>query len=292
MCPLSEDPRGRAQGRSQLRHGPRGFRGLTDGGGRVRHGAAQREGFPDREHDRVQRGPGRQPGGGGLGGHRPVVGDGRRRLGREVEDHAVQVGARDSVDHAVMHLRDQGPAALGESFGHPVLPQRVIAVEPLRHHPGHQIGELLVPAGRRQSGAPDVVPDIEVRVLHPDRPSEAERHRAQLVAVARDPRQAPGQVSQEFLMGGCWSLEHRDRGDRHRHVRVSVLRIDKHGVQRVQPVHDGLLTRPRRARRMLEKSSLTSMVGRAAPAGPGLSSWPAGTFGSRRWLCVRCVWQG
>jgi len=159
---------------------------------------------------------------------------------------------------------------------------RVIAVEPLRHHPGHQIGELLVPAGRRQSGAPDVVPDIEVRVLHPDRSSEAERHRAKLVAVARDPRQAPGQVSQKFLMGRCWSLEHRDRGDRHRYVRVSVLRIDKHGVQRVQPVHDGLLTRPRRARRMLEKSSLTSMVGRAAPAGPGPSSWPTGTFGSRR----------
>ena len=115
-----------------------------------------------------------------------TYGGGRwRRLGREVEDHAVQIGAGDPVDHAVMDLGDQRPAILGESFDHPVLPQRVIAVEPLRHHPRHQLGELLVAAGLRQGGPADVIAEIKVRVVHPDRPPEAERHRAEFPAVKR-----------------------------------------------------------------------------------------------------------
>ena len=195
---------------------------------------------------------------------RPRPGRRRRRrgLGREVEDHAVQVGAGDPVDHAVVHLGNQRPAIPGESLDDPVLPQRVIAVEPLGHHPGHQVGELLVSPGRRQGGPPDVITKIEVRVLNPDRPPEAERHRAKLLPVTGHERQAPGEVGEHLLMRWRRTLEHGDRRDRHRDVRVRVLRVDERGVQRVQPVHDG---------------PLPSRAGLAAPAaGLGHTMIPSG----------------
>ena len=58
-----------------------------------------------------------------------------------------------------------------------------------------------VAAGRWQGGPPDVVTEIEMRVIDPDRSSEPERHRVQFLPVARHQRQAPGQEGQELLMG-------------------------------------------------------------------------------------------
>ena len=242
--PAQRRSRGRPQGRGQLGQGAGRACGLPGGRGGIGRGPAQREGLPDREYHRVRHGPGGQLHGRGLGAHLPVAGHvrpGHRRggLGGQVEDHAVQIGARDAVHHAVVHLGDERPAALGEPFGQPVLPQRAIAVEPLRHHPRHQVGELTVAAGRGQGGAPDVVAKVEVRVVHPDRPPQPERDRAELLAVARHQRQPPGQVCQHLLLGRRRTLEDGDGRDRHRDVRVGVLRVDEHGVQRVQPVHDG-----------------------------------------------------
>jgi hypothetical protein len=85
----------------------------------------------------------------------------------------------------------------------------VIAVEPLRHHPRHQVGELLVAAGFRQGSPPDVIAEIEVRVFNPDRPAKAERYRAEFPAVERRPRQAPGDVGQELLLGRYRPVEYR-----------------------------------------------------------------------------------
>ena len=130
----------------------------------------------------------------------------------------------------MVHLGDQGPAAIGESFDDPVLPQRMIAVQALGHHPRHQRGKLPVVAGRRQGGPPDVVTKVEMRVIDPDRPSEPERHRLQFLPVARHQRQTPGQEGQDLLMGGRGTLEHRNRCDRHRRVWILVLGIDEQGV--------------------------------------------------------------
>ena len=146
-------PRGRPQSGRQLREGSRRFCCLTDGSAWiVGHGTAQREGFADRQHNRVQSGLSGQREGGGLRAHGPVVDCGRRRFGREVEDHPVQVSAGDPVDHAVVHFGNQRPAIPGESFDDPVFPQRVIAVEPLGHDPRHQVARvadpLRAPAGR------------------------------------------------------------------------------------------------------------------------------------------------
>ena len=229
--PGQRRPRGRPRGRGQFHEAAHRVSGLTDGPAGMGGGTAQREGLAEREDDIVQDGLRGQLEGRRLRAQDTVIGGGsRRRLGREVENHPVQVGAGNPVDHAMVHLGDQGPAALGESFDDPVLPQRMIAVQALGHHPRHQLGELPVSAGRRQGGPPDVVTKIEVRVVDPDRPSEPERHRVQFLPVARHQRQTPGQESQELLMGRRGTLEHRYRRDRHRRVRILVLGIDEQGV--------------------------------------------------------------
>ena len=68
-------------------------------------GTAQREGLAEREDDIVQDGLRGQLEGRRLRARGTVIGGGSRRgLGREVEDHPVQVGAGDPVDHAMVHL--------------------------------------------------------------------------------------------------------------------------------------------------------------------------------------------
>jgi len=51
--------------------------------------------------------------------------------------------------------------------------------------------KLSVTARGRQRRAPDVIGDVEVAVVDPDRPGQAERDLADLLPVARDLRQ-PG----------------------------------------------------------------------------------------------------
>ena len=41
----------------------------------------------------------------------------------------------------------------------------MITIQPLRHHLRHQLGQLLIPPGPRQAGPPDVITQIEVRVI-------------------------------------------------------------------------------------------------------------------------------
>ena len=60
-----------------------------------------------------------------LGRRLPDVGDGGDGLGRRVEHDGQQVGARDAVDHAVVRLRDQRPAAVLEALDDPHLPERL-----------------------------------------------------------------------------------------------------------------------------------------------------------------------
>ena len=60
----------------------------------------------------------------------------------------------------------------------------MIAVEAARHHAPHQVSELPVFSGFGQGGAPDVISEIEVRVVDPDRRPEAERYGLQLLAIA------------------------------------------------------------------------------------------------------------
>ena len=120
---------------------------------------------------------------------RAATGAVRLRRSLLPEHHRHQVGRRDAVDHAVVDLREQRPAVLAQSLEHPDLPERLGAVEALGEDPRGRAPQLLVAAGRRQGAVAQVVGEVEVRVVHPDRAAEAERDEADLLAVARDEAQ-------------------------------------------------------------------------------------------------------
>ena len=112
---------------------------------------------------------------GGSGCH--SSGTGAPGLGRGVQDEAVEVGPRDAVDHAVVDLGQQRPAAVGQSLAEPVLPERAVAVHAPGHHPAHQPADLGRPARSGQSGVADVPAQVEARVVDPRRGREVERAR-------------------------------------------------------------------------------------------------------------------
>ena len=111
---------------------------------------------------------------------------GRGGLGLGVEEDRRYVNPGDAVDEAVVALADDREPLLAEPVDHPQLPERLRAVEPLREGPGGERAELLLVAGGGQGGVADVVVEVEVRVVDPDRAALVERHEAQLLAEARD----------------------------------------------------------------------------------------------------------
>ncbi len=95
----------------------------------------------------------------------------------QVEQDRQQFGAGCAVDRRVMDLGvDRGPAP-GEAGDQVDLPQRPAAVQRAGVQPGHLLGELGVGPWPRQRDLPDVVLDVEVRIIDPVRLIQAERER-------------------------------------------------------------------------------------------------------------------
>ena len=85
-----------------------------------------------------------------------------------------------------MGLGEQREAVVRQALDEPQLPQRPVPVQRLGEHaPGEPL-ELLVAAGARERGVADVVGDVEVGVVDPDRPALLERDERQPLAVAGD----------------------------------------------------------------------------------------------------------
>ena len=126
----------------------------------------------------------------------------RRRHRLEVEQHGREVDAGDAVDERVMGLGDQREAPVLEPLHEPQLPQRLRAVEPLGVDPGGERAQLLLAAGLRQRGVAQVVLEVEVRVVDPQRPAGLERRERELLAVARDQVQAAADVVGEVVERG------------------------------------------------------------------------------------------
>ena len=156
----------------------------------------------------VSVGSGRASHGGGL--ERRAL-----RLAVEVVEDGGDVDPGDAVDQRVMALADHREAAVGHALDQPQLPERLRAVELLREDPRRQVAQLLVGAGRREGGLADVVVEVQVRVVDPDRAALAERHAAQLLAEARHQVEARGDVVAEFLVRGRRPFEDDRRGDVH-----------------------------------------------------------------------------
>jgi hypothetical protein len=67
-----------------------------------------------------------------------------------------------------------------ESFDDPHLPERLVAIELLRHDAPDQVAQLPVEARSGERRVPEVVPEVEVRIVDPHRPAELKRHESNL----------------------------------------------------------------------------------------------------------------
>ena len=151
------------------------------------------------------------------------------RLGVEVEEDGRDVDAGDAVDEGVVALADDREAVAGQALDQPQLPERLRAVELLGEDPRRQVAQLLVGTGRRQRGLADVVVEVEVGVVDPDRPPLGEGDEAQFLAESRHQVQARGDVIAEFLVARRLAAEDRGRGDVH--MGAGALQVEERGVQ-------------------------------------------------------------
>ena len=123
-------------------------------------------------------------------------------VGPEVEDRGHQIGATDSVHHAVMHLREERPAAVARA------PRAATPPTAAWHGPdagrrclAASARNCSLPARRGHSGVPHVIADLEVLVVHPHRAEDLQRHGPHHLAVARHQRQLRGQQPDEVVVG-------------------------------------------------------------------------------------------
>ena len=156
------------------------------------------------------------------------------RVGREVHDDGEQIGARHPVDQRVVRLGQDGPAVVLESLDDPDLPEGLRPIELLGHDPPDELAQLGLAARCRQRGVAQVVLDVEVGIVHPDRPAELEGDEAHLLAVARHQVELGLDHVDHVGERRLGPLEDRHRGDVH--VGDVVLDVQERGVQGAQPV--------------------------------------------------------
>ena len=171
---------------------------------------------------------------GRLGLRRPLRRLRAHRVGAQVHDHRQQVRAGDPVDQGVVRLGQHRPAAVLEALDHPDLPERLGAVELLRHDPADELAQLALATGGGQRRVAQVVLNVEMRVVDPDRAPQLERDEADLLAVARDQVQLGVHHGDDVAEGRRGTLEDGHRGDVH--VGHVVLNVEERRVQRAQAI--------------------------------------------------------
>src|SRR5262245_3314358 len=155
-----------------------------------------------------------------------------------------------------MGLRDDREIPLSEPFDYPHLPERLAAVELLRHQASDEALELPLIARARKMGVAHVVGEVEAPVVHPHRLAER-RGRLEALAVAREAVEArlhqcphARDVDSALRLRQRTALEQRDGTDVH--VAVAVLDLEEAVVERREPFEVGVRHAPpshlRRAR--------------------------------------------
>ena len=152
-----------------------------------------------------------------------------------------------------------------DALDEPELPQRMVAIEDLLHEPLGERDQLAARSRRGEPGEVHVARDVELRVVDPDRATQAERDVLDAAAEARDERQpgpdeVPHVVEPESPVGPVerLALEHRDRA--HVHRRLGPLEVQEGLVERAEPV--------------VTREAGTSHARIVRPADSGFS-WPA-----------------
>jgi hypothetical protein len=104
------------------------------------------------------------------------------RVGLQVEERGGQLRAGHPVEQAVVVLHEQAGLLAGDALKPPQLPERAAAVELGAEQRAGELGDLPGTAGGGDADAAHVPADVEVRVVHPDRPVEPHRHGLELPA--------------------------------------------------------------------------------------------------------------
>ena len=158
----------------------------------------------------------------------------RGRVGLEVEEDRGDVDPGDAVDERVVALADDREAVALEALDQPQLPERLRAVELLGEDPRGEVAQLLLGAGGGEGGLADVVVEVEVGVVDPDRAALAEGDEAELLAEAGDEVQARLDVVAELFVGRRRAVEEDHRGDVH--VGAASLHMEECGVESGQAI--------------------------------------------------------
>ena len=120
--------------------------------------------------------------------------------------------------------------SLVEAVDEQQLPQRLRAVQALGEDAAGEVLQLLLAAGRRQAGVAQVVAQVEVRVVDPDRPALVQRDLGEPLAEARDEVQARLDMGEQLVVGRRRAVEDRHRGDVQ--PRARLLEMQERRVER------------------------------------------------------------
>jgi hypothetical protein len=163
----------------------------------------------------------------------------RGRHGRVRIQHFGQRHAGLAVDARVVHLAVQRHLAALQALDDVQLPQRPAAVHQRRVQSADELLQPLEAAGPRQDDMADVVVDVQVVVVHPNRVGQVEGHQRELALERADEVQPRRQVGLGILVEiACVALrqvEHGQAADVHRHLRR--LEVQERGVHAAEVVH-------------------------------------------------------
>jgi hypothetical protein len=134
----------------------------------------------------------------------------------------------------VVGLADDRKASALEPLDQPELPERLGAVELLGEDPRRQLSQLVLTPRRRQRRVAYVVVEVQVGVVHPDRPALAVWDEPQLLAEAWDEVEARADVISKLRVLGWGALEQGGGGDVH--VRAVLFEVEKRGIESSQAV--------------------------------------------------------
>jgi acetyl esterase/lipase len=226
---------------------------------------------------------------------------GRARLGRvedpasrlHVEEVDHQLCAGDAVHGAVVHLRDDADVAVRQALDDVELPQRAAPVERRAGDLGGQLGELLVSPRARGPDAADVVVEVEVRVLHPDRVVEPEGHLHDPTPERRHQVQAG--LDEVLDLGELIAPGHRRRVEdgRHGHVHVHARRLEvqEGGVEAGESFHGAVLGQTGEMGWAFLVVSLLGLLHALNAVAPRRSRALLGPSFFASWLTIELVWH-
>ena len=135
-----------------------------------------------------------------------------------------------------------------ETLDEPRFPQRTVAVERLGHDPSHQAAERSVVTRCGQRRVSQVVREVEMGIVDPDRSAQLERHRTHSLAVAGDQVELGGDHPRDVVERRRRVGEHAYRADVH--MADPVLQVEELGVERIHSLHrspptiDGVIDAP------------------------------------------------